>query len=63
MRKQSNPVKANISKVMKSKIQSLEDKCRLLMKNQHYSLYHRLKDILDVTFTKMMRHFTFYIQD
>jgi hypothetical protein len=34
MRKQSNPVKANISKVRKSKIQSLEDKCRSLMKQQ-----------------------------
>ena len=47
MRKLKNPVKANISKVMKSKIQNLEDKCRSLMKNQNRSLYHRLKDILE----------------
>ena len=47
MRKLKNPAKANIPKIMKSKIQNLEDKCRELMKNQHRSLYHRLKDILD----------------
>ena len=50
MLKQANPVKANISKIMKSKIQSLEDKCRELMKNQHRALYHRLKDLLDNDF-------------
>jgi hypothetical protein len=32
---------------MKTKIQTLEDKCRSLMKNQHRSLYHRLKDMLN----------------
>jgi hypothetical protein len=47
MLKIDNPVKANPNKLLKSKIQSLEDKCRVLLQNQYKSLYHRIKELLD----------------
>ena len=47
MMKINNPIKANPNKILKSKIQSLEDKCRVLLQNQYKSLYHRVKELLD----------------
>jgi hypothetical protein len=47
MMKIDNPIKANPNKLLKSKIQSLEDKCRVLLQNQYKSLYHRIKELLD----------------
>ena len=47
MFKIENPSKANPSKLLKNKINSLEDKCRSLIQNQYKSLYHRMKEILD----------------
>ncbi|OAJ36817.1 hypothetical protein BDEG_20945 [Batrachochytrium dendrobatidis JEL423] len=47
MLKIDNPVKSNPNKLLKSKIQSLEDKCRVLLQNQYKSLYHRIKELLD----------------
>ena len=47
MFKQDNPVKVNPNKLLKSNIQSLEDKCRVLLQNQYKSLYHRIKELLD----------------
>jgi hypothetical protein len=47
MFKQDNPVKVNPNKLLKSKTQSLQDKCRVLLQNQYKSLYHRIKELLD----------------
>ena len=47
MFKIENPTKANPSLLLKNKIASLEEKCRSLLVNQHKSLYHRMKEILD----------------
>ena len=47
MLKIDNPIKANPNKLLKSRIQSLEDKCRVLLQNQYKSLYHRIKELLD----------------
>ncbi len=47
MFKIENPTKANPSLLLKNKIASLEEKCRSLLINQHKSLYHRMKEILD----------------
>lgn len=47
MMKIDNPIKANPNKILKSRIQSLEDKCRVLLQNQCKSLYHRIKELLD----------------
>jgi hypothetical protein len=42
MFKLENPLKANPSKLLKSKILSLEEKCQSLMRHQHKSLYRRI---------------------
>lgn len=47
MMKIENPIKANPNKLLKSKIQSLEDKCHVLLQNQYKSLYHCIKELLD----------------
>ncbi|KAJ1515711.1 hypothetical protein HMI54_005375 [Coelomomyces lativittatus] len=47
MMKIDNPIKANPNKLLKSKIQSLKDKCRVLLQNQYKSLYHRIKELFD----------------
>lgn len=40
-------MKANPSRALKDKVASLEEKCRSLLINQHKSLYHRMKEMLD----------------
>ena len=50
MFKLQNPTRANITQLMKSKINSLEDTCRKLIQNQHRPLYHRIKEILNENF-------------
>ena len=47
MFKLDNPTKSNPSKILKSKIQTLEEKCNRLLQNQYKSLYHRIKELLD----------------
>jgi hypothetical protein len=47
MPKIENPIKANPNKLLKSRIQSLEDKCRVLLQNQYKSPFHRMKELLD----------------
>ena len=47
MLKKDNPNKANITKLMKSKINELEDTVQQLLKQQHKSLYQRIQDLLD----------------
>jgi hypothetical protein len=46
MFKLENPLKANPSKLLKSKILSLEEKCQSIMRHQHKSLYRRIKEII-----------------
>ena len=57
MIKIDNPIKANPNKLLKSKIQSLEDKCRLLLQNQYKSLYHRIKELLDDNYHETSDYF------
>ena len=49
MLKMDNPIKANISKVMKNRITDLEERLRDLLQKQEYKkpLYQEIKEILD----------------
>jgi hypothetical protein len=47
MLKKDNPNKANITKLMKSRINELEESVKQLLQQQHKSLYQRIQDLLD----------------
>jgi hypothetical protein len=60
MLKKDNPNKANITKLMKSRINELEESVKQLLQQQHKSLYQRIQDLLD---EKEMSNVQFQIEE